>query len=691
MKYILYPLAFFVVSGAVAQNSEVSDTAYIPEVRIRATLIADSLQSVPASVGVLSKAELNANNGAIITPALNTVPGIYMQQGALNTNRITIRGIGARTQYGTDRVKAYIDGIPVSSAAGSTVIEDIDTDILERVEVVKGPASGMFGAGLGGTIFLYTKDLNRNAAQFQSTVGSFGYFKNSLDFSAAGKKAGVEIHYAQVNSDGYRDNSTYARKSLSLSGRLDLSEATTLRLFTNPVRLKAHIPSSLNATDFENNPETAASNWAAAKGYESYDKLLSGLTLEHHFSSRFQNVTTLFAQYRDGYEPRPFDILDENQLGLGARTKFNLRFPLFTKPSELAFGAEYLREDYEVTLHENLYRDFPGNGSVQGRPFNGNKQRRAYLNLFLAWQWSVSDRLSLDIGLNVNTTRYELKDSFTGDSLDQTGAYRYPVIASPRLAAHYEWSPGKNLYANLSHGFSTPGVEETLTPDGEINTDLLPETGWNLELGLKSDWLDRKLYAEAAIYTIFIDNLLVAQRVAEDQYMGINAGKTQHTGLEILLNYKMRMGKNWLLKPYFNTTVNHFKFKEFEEAGRDYSGNKLTGVPRNTLNLGLSAKAVNGLYFGIRFLHVGEIPLNDANTAYSDAYGLLNFNARYTFRIYKYFTVDIYAGINNLTNEAYAASVLPNAVGFGDTQPRYYYPGDPRNFYAGIRLSWEYK
>lgn len=678
------------MSNAFAQNLAVADTAHIPEVVIKATLVTDSLQRIPAAIGVLRKADLTGNNGTIITSALNTLPGIYVQQGALNTNRITIRGIGARTQYGTDRVKAYIDGIPISSATGATSIEDLDPEILESVEVIKGPVSSMYGAGLGGAIAMYTSPPNRNRLQLNSTIGSFGLLKNSLTAALAGANSGIRANYAQLDSDGYRDNSEYSRKSLTVTGFHDFSASTGIKLFSNMVRLKAYIPSSINFTDFQNNPTTADGNWAAARGYESYDKWLGGITLEHDFSNRFKNTTTLFGNYRNGYEPRPFDILDEDRLGLGARTKFNFKYSLFGKRSVLVFGAEYLFEDYSVSFYDNLYRDYPGNGSVKGNEINSNNQKRSYSNVFVAQQWSLSGRFLLDLGINVNSTMYELEDTFRGDSLDQSGSYQYGIIASPRVAASYSLSEGKNIYASLSQGFSTPGVEETLTPSGQINTDLLPEKGINLELGIKSSWFQEKLYAEAAFFSILVDNLLVAQRIAEDRYIGINAGKTQHTGVEIALHYKELIAKKWLLKPYFTAALNNFKFKDFKDGDSDYSGSELTGVPRHTFNIGVASELVNGIFLRINLLNVGKIALNDANSVYSSSYRLLNLKVGYTFKALQNFNLEIYGGVNNLTDVNYASSVLPNAVGFGGAQPRQYYPGDGRNFYAGLKIGRDY-
>ena len=249
-------------------------------------------------------------------------------------------------------------------------------------------------------------------------------------------------------------------------------------------------------------------------------------------------------------------------------------------------------------------------------------------------------------------------------------------------------SPGKNFYANISHGFSTPTVAETLTPDGQINTDLKPETGINYELGFKGNWLENRLYTEFSAYSIRIEDLLVAQRVAEDRYVGLNAGKTIHNGLEFLVNYNLNLTSGISAKPYLNAAFNFFEFEEFVNNDQDFSGNELPGVPKSTINLGLNLESDLGIDLFAGYRAVGEIPLDDANSGYSENYQLLNLKASWTFDILRDLEVNFYAGINNVFDEHYAASILTNAVGFGGAAPRYYYPGNPRNYYGGVQLNY---
>jgi iron complex outermembrane receptor protein len=125
-----------------------------------------------------------------------------MQQGALNTNRISIRGIGSRAQYGTQKIKAYYEGIPLTTAEGSSTIEDIDMETIGS-EIIKGPNSTSFGSGLGGVINLFAREIPMDEFQTKSTTtyGSFGLLKQSfLNYGEALTKGSV--NYNHLQSDG---------------------------------------------------------------------------------------------------------------------------------------------------------------------------------------------------------------------------------------------------------------------------------------------------------------------------------------------------------------------------------------------------------------------------------------------------------------------------------------------------------
>jgi len=170
--------------------------------------------------------------------------------------------------------------------------------------------------------------------------------------------------------------------------------------------------------------------------------------------------------------------------------------------------------------------------------------------------------------------------------------------------------------------------------------------------------------------------------------VGINAGKTNHNGIELFTSYRFKLFSKILLKPYANAAFNFFEFKEFVNRDMDFSENKLPGVPRSTINLGLDVKFENNLSFYGNLLAVGKIPLNDANSIFTENYKVFNLKAAYDWKLYKDLKIRFSGGINNVFDETYAASVLPNAVGFGGTAPRYYYPGNPRNYFGEVGVNY---
>lgn len=662
----------------------------LSEVIIRGTHIPGELRRIPAAVSVLTQGDLERIDVTNLAQAFNNVPGVYVNQGALNTTKINIRGIGARSQYSTNRIQAYFNGFPLTTAEGELTLDDIDPEAISRVEVIKGPASSLYGAGLGGVINLFAEEAGRGTTTSVNTMfGSYNMTKKSVSASHGSENTNVFINYNDLHTDGFRDNGEYERKSFLANVKLHTADGNSLNFLTNFTRLKAFIPSSITEEALINSPESAASNWAAAKGFESYDRGMLGVSYEHSFSPTLSNTTTVYLNFRDAYEPRPFDILKEERISAGARSRFNLETFVLKKLTRISFGAEYYREWYESGTFENLYREFENVGSVLGSRLSNNEQDRIYSNIFAQLEMELSSKLKIETGLNINSTQYKLTDLFIEDVVDQSGDYRFKTILSPRIGTIYEIQRGKNLYASVSHGFSTPTAAETLTPEGQINTDLLPETGINYEAGFKGNWLGNNLYTEMAVYSVIIADLLVAQRVAEDRYIGRNAGRTTHNGIEMFINYLYVPFVDFSIKPYFNASFNFFEFNEFKDRENDFSGNKIPGIPESTVNFGVDIKYRNFAFFS-NLLAVGEIPLNDANSLFTNNYKIVNLKATYDFEILKKLDLLLSGGVNNVFDEKYSSSVLTNAVGFGAAAPRYYYPGNPRNYYLGIGASFKF-
>ena len=665
----------------------------LSEVLIKTDNFQAELRKISSSISLLSPVEIKSNDQVNIAPVLNMTPGVYMNNGTWTTNRITIRGIGSRNLFGTSKIRAYYQDIPLTNGSGETTIEDIEIRSVGRLEILKGPSSSLYGAGLGGTIQLIPDKglFDNRRVSAETMLGSFGLQRYLLTANLGNRKNSSLLSYSDTRRDGYRDNNETRRKTLTFSSNHYLNENNRIVAIGNLIDLRAEIPSSLNEEDYLNNPEKAAFTWGSAQGYEDYTKFLAGLSWNHDYGAEASQVTSLFGSWHDSYEARPFNILEEETRGAGIRSRFLSRNRVFSKQLQWTVGAElfYDRNDYQTFA--NLYQDYPpGTGSVKGSQLSDLSERRFYLNVFADSKYHLTDKAILDLGFNVNRTQYRLKDNFNGDATDISGDYSFQTMFSPRIGFNYQLGRNSMAYAQISHGFSPPKLEETLMPDGLINKDIQPETGWNYEIGSRGRIVREIFQYELSLYLMDVRDLLVARRTGDDQFIGVNAGRTELKGLELGLSYYMLNSEAVSITHSNALSLNHHVFREFEDLDQDFSGNDLTGVPSHTFNSQLFVKSRPGIYGYVNYYAVGEIPIRDDNSVYSEAYQVVNLKVGYQTDFNSAWQFEVYAGINNLFDEKYASMLQINAGSFGGSAPRYYYPGEPINYYAGIKLGYAF-
>lgn len=688
MKKIYLLFIFLFTLKVSAQTDSIQKTNNLNEVVISSFHINDSLQNAPASIGILSKKELQANNSTDISIAMNRIAGVYMQSANITTNRISIRGIGARTPYGTNKIRAFYGSIPLTSGNSETTIEDIDLENIDQVEIIKGPLSSIYGAGLGGAILISPKTAG-NSASISTTHGSYGLMKNTISYGLDNKNGSLNLSYHKLETDGWRENSAYNREGFTLAGELFRKKNSKLTYFSNYTYLKAYIPSSINKETFENNPQAGAPTWVASKGFKEYKSVLAGLGYDFKISENISNSTSIFVNYKDNNEPRPFDILRQYTFASGARTQFSGNFSIGKIKTLWNAGLEYFKDDFVGRTIENLYEENNGNGSLEGNKLTETNQDRDFYNAFAQLRILLSKKFEFQAGLNFNKTKFQLDNIFPSENASSEN-YSYDAIWSPQVSFLFKPNHFQTLYISASRGFSLPSIEETLTENGTINPNIKPESGYNFEIGGKFYFFNRNLYTEISAYRMQINDLLVAQRVGDDQYVGINAGETLHQGIELSANYNLVLNKTFSLNPFGTASIGKYEFKEFIDRDTNFSGNNLTGVPANNVNAGISLNTDFGFYLSADYQFVDEIPLNDSNSVYSDAYKLLNLKTGYRFQIFENFTSHISAGINNVTNENYASMVLVNATAFGNATPRFYYPGLPVNYYGNLSFNYSF-
>lgn len=658
-------------------NDSIPLTINLQEVIVKAFGSNKRLFDTPGAIEIITNNQLIREPTFTLAPSVNKIPGVWMQSGSINTNRLTIRGIGTRSPYGTNKIRAYYGDIPLTNGVGETTLEDLDLDQIATIEIIKGPASGFYGSGLGGVLLFNTSKPTHTQFSQRVSVGSFQTIKYTEKLEVALKNSSHSLVYSHFHSNGYRQNNETNRHNLTGSSSFTYNK-TTINLLGVYIQTEAFIPSSIDLQTFKASPEKAAANWAAIQGYEHYQKAYGGLTIQQGFNRNWLAKISIFGQYNTNNELRPFNILQEKNHYVGERTVVEKKIISGESTFRFMLGNEYFRENYQWQTLENKNR-------TAGNLLSDNHEVRRYNNVFILSDLNIEQRLIVSAGLNWNRTGYRYDDQFLTDG-NQSADHQFPTIISPRLATSWSLNENIRLFSVVSHGFSPPTLEETLMPGGQRNTSIKPETGWNFELGTKGS-ITPSLFVELSVYYMKVKNLLVSQRTGEDQYIGINAGGTNHPGLEFRMDYRLVNQPSFTTYFRINGSLTHYRFAEFNDNGIDYAGNKLPGTPDFLTNWMLETTHTKGFFFNLHYLTVGRIPLRDDNSIYTDAYALANVMAGYE-KIFNHLSIAFTAGIQNLFDIRYASMVLINATNVGNQSPRYYYPGLPRNYKSEVSLKY---
>lgn len=658
------------------------DTIALEDVTIGVLPFRESHLEATGAVFNLSVDEINRGSLFTSSDLIHLAPGVHMAKGTLNTQRLVIRGVGSRTPYNTNRIRAYLDDIPLTTGDGISTLEDIDASSIGNLVILKGPSSALYGSGLGGIVRFTSPypDQPGFSASVLSEFGSFRSRKYGLASTYKKNKWAIAGGVSQASTDGYRDNNKYKRTNAFINARR-FGKIHTLSMTLHFIRLYAEIPSSLNESDFMNDPTLAGGSWGQINGYEEYWKLLGGITVESELSRNLKNNFTLFSTSADPFERRPFNTLDDRSFNLGVREY--LEFSI--QQIKLRTGLEYFHEWYNWQIYETL----PLSG---GTLLADHGEKRRYLNGFILGQWRPNAELLIDAGLNVNLLNYSLHTNFRADSTDQSGNYSYRPVLSPRLGISYRHTPQIWTYATAGSGFSAPSLEETLLPEGTVNNELKPETGWNLELGNRGLLLAGQVQYELSVYSILLKDMLVTERITEDIFTGVNAGRARNTGIELSIKGSLHADPqssryNSTLRIAYNLSSN--RFMDFVDDGADYSGNTLPGIPVQELAGELTGSLAD-IQLSLQHRYTGKQWLNDANDQLYGGYHLTNLRLNWKLRIASSpFQLIWYLGIQNLFNVHHASMILINAPSFGGRAPRYYYPGSPRQFHFGLRFTYK--
>ncbi|WP_422650939.1 TonB-dependent receptor [Cupriavidus sp. H18C1] len=697
---MLLPLSGWAGAQQAPAAPEPDAQPALAPVVVTATRIDASVFDTPASADVVSGSALREGRPQInLSEGLGGVPGLLVKDrhNYAQDLQLSIRGFGARSSFGVRGLRLYVDGIPATMPDGQGQTSNIDIASIDRVEVLRGPASALYGNASGGVVQVWTEPGARPPLLEGSVgAGSYGTWRYGLKASGAPAEGEPGLDYlvsaSRFTTDGYRDHSA-ARKNLGnarLTWRPDADSSWTL--VANAVDLSAQDPLGLTRAQFESAPRSAplAEQFHTRK---TVQQTQGGLRHER----RIDADNTLMAMvYYGRRETRQFlsippaaqrsplsagGVIDLARDYGGADLRWTRHARIGHMPLTLIAGLAYDTMEEARRGYENFIGgpEQPVLGE-QGRLRRDERNTVWNFDQYLQASLGLTPRWTVEAGLRHSTVRFSSSDRYiVGANGDDSGSVRYDKWL-PVGALRYRVGDSLNLYATAGRGFETPTLNEiSYRPDGPagLNFALRPATSTSVEVGAKQKFGGGLL--TAALFQTRTDQEIVTATSSGGRASYRNAGRTLRQGVE--LGWSGVLHRHWqaqLAYSFLDAT-----FRDTVPPGI-VAGKRLPGTARHAFYGSLGWAPPRGWRAGIDLRYLSAVPVDDRNSDRAPGYFVTGIHAGYAMPIGRW-TLNAFARIDNLFDRRYAGSVIVN-----DGNGRYFEPAAGRNAFAGISMSYAF-
>lgn len=672
------------VWAQLAAAPEARDTTGIDEIEVRATRTPKPLDKVPAAISVVTQEAIQRGRQQLgLDESLAAVPGLFMQ-GRYNFAqdlRIAIRGFGARSNFGIRGVKILVDGIPESLPDGQAQSDGIDLGSAGQIEVIRGPASSLYGNASGGVIHIATeRGPTEPFVESRLSTGDFGFRKLQLKAGGDTGRLNYLVNISDLQYDGYRDHSE--TEDTLLNARLvytidDSSEfGVVVNVTDQPV---ANDPGGITLQDAQADPTQARQRNVDFDAGEALDQQRLGLDYRKAIGDKGELQLRNYYVWRDFANKLPFTgggavQFDRSFVGGGA--SYTHAGDFRDRPNTLIVGFDIDRQDDERQRFDN-------NMGVLGALAFDQTELVTSLGVFIQNEIELSDKLALTVGLRYDEVEFDVDDHFLSDG-DDSGQ-RTLSETSPMFGLVYSATDSTNLYATYSTSFETPTTTEFANPSGAggFNPGIDPQTAENFEVGIRGLIGHRNRY-EVSVFTMDVDDELIPFELAAQPGRDFfsNAGKSSRRGAEFAFSSEPIDNLSFTLA----YTYSDFEFDRFlDDDDNDFSGHAIPGIPDDLLRAELAYRHPSGFYGTVDVLDVGSFFVDNANSIATESYTVANLRAGFTDLRFGRWVVSPFVGINNLSDEVYPANVRINAFG-----GRFFEPAPDRHYYGGVSIRYTF-
>ena len=668
--------------------------ALLQEVVTSASRSEQRVFDTAASINVVNGPQIHDGQAEQnLSEPLARAPGIFAlnRQNYAQDLLISSRGFGANSTFGARGIKIYVDGIPGTMADGQGQISHIDLASTDRIEIMRGPFSALYGNSAGGVINVFTENGGPgvNATPYFS-AGSFGQRKYGLKFDGEHDGVNFVLDAGSLHTNGYRDHSNADRQNDNVKLGFKLGADTSLTLVANDVSLRALDPLGLTAAQLQNYAAGAGNNSIAFNTRKSVEQSQGALILTQRFGAN--NTLTLTPYYGDRHTIQYLataanGVIDLKRAFFGLNGTWLHTGTLAGMPFKVVTGVEGNENDDHRLAFANTAGNLTGpatqNYTMLARSRDG----------FVQAEFNPAERLAVNAGLRQSQTLLSSFSNLTPSQSPGTHTYR---ATTGMASLQYYLQDKTNVYVSIGSGFDTPTLNQVFYSPANLFTVPGPNTGniglaaartRQLELGLKSE-LSATTQANVALFDAITTNDIVVAISNGGRTAYTNAPKTERRGLELSAQTQLpwqlqaSIAYTWLSAKVLET------YTQFNVSGATFpvvSGNRIPGVPSQGLFAELMwRKSDKALEFAVEGRAAGSIAANDVNAAYAGGYGIMNVRAVARQSVGNW-SVTEFARIDNLFDRSYVGSLIVNQAA-----SQFYESAPGRNWIAGVRAAYRF-
>jgi len=705
-----------------------SNPVELGTVEITATSNLDKSQlEQPSSIVKMDNVGLKRSTGLFLDDAINTnVPGVMMQRRTISGGQqLNIRGYGngmgvrgVNSNFDGQGLKMYLNGIPITDAEGITVMDDIDYGSVSNTEILKGPSGSLYGLAIAGVINMKTEQAIKNNTSISQDlmVGSYGLLRSTTRLSIGGDNSSLLINYGRQQFDGFMIHTKSQKEFVNLMGDFRLNEKQFITTYIGYSNSYDERNGELTKEQYDTLDYSGNKAYIKNNAHTAVRTLRAGVGHTFQFNKNLSNTTTFFGSGQSLDNSSAGGWTDKSPLNYGIRSVFESNFKLTENISVSGITGIEAQKMNAQTIGYVMGADstnFDGYNVITSTRSNQATTNSTY-NYFTQWTLSIPMQFSITAGLGVSNMKISLEDRLWGLSNNKPNNTKLKVyensynnLLSPTIAINKKIGKMASVYASYSTGFKAPvSANILISTTGELNKNLKPEKGTQIELGTKGSFLDNRLFYTVALFNTKFEDKFTTVTVQNPSNTAtlysyiINQGRLSNNGLEIYLSYKAIASETgWIktLQPFANFTYSNFKYEDFkfQKIGKnaankdssiteDYSCKAVAGVAPIVFNAGLDVDTKIGVYGNLNFNYRSKMPYTSDGINETDAYSLLN--AKIGFRTnVKQFEINVYGGANNITNTKYYNMVFVNQL------PDTYIPAPKEiNFFGGLNLKYTF-